>query len=260
MTFPPYSAPQGATAYPYGGGPVGPRPKVIDLSAERRKRLEKVSLGVQLVYWSIAILMISSLLVFIFALTPLSSLISIVQSIGMIGGLVLSLIGYIFCVSAHEETKAQPYIIAVLCIVGAGFLSQFSVIGLAALQAASDSEMRQGLRVVVLMGLVSTLLQIAQPIAFLLFLKQIALYVENKVAAKEAMTLIIFFAVLIPSILTILTVSSIIASLLPERAGLVTILIGAALCFVVAIATLARYMIFLQQFSASFEPRKTRAW
>lgn len=74
------------------------------------------------------------------------------------------------------------------------------------------------------------------------------------------MILVIFFAVLIPSILTNLIVAGIIAGLLPKLAALVVVIIGAALCFVVAIAILARYMIFLQPFSASFEKRKALAW
>lgn len=154
MTFPLLAHPQGAPEYPYAGGPIGPRPKVIDLAVERRKKLEKVSLEVQLVYWSIAVVMICAMVVVVFAFTPLDRFIPLVPVIGSISGLVLSLVEYIFCASAPQESIAQPYVIAVLCSVGLGFLTQFAAIGLAALEFRSGANPRQGMGVATLMGLV----------------------------------------------------------------------------------------------------------
>jgi hypothetical protein len=145
------------------------------------KSLKRVADGLNLVYWGIAIILLSFIgglvLLFVFATVwgELATIPAVLMGLGIIAGTITGLVGRIFCLDVPEATNARPLIYsAVGCDVIAMLITVVSWIPAVPEQIS---------RIPNLLSLVATLL-------FIIFMKRIANFIRQPQLAERAQSLV----------------------------------------------------------------------
>jgi hypothetical protein len=191
------------------------------------KALKRVADGLNLVYWGIAITLLSIIggMVLIFAFGAmggdLAAIPAVLMGLGIIAGVIIGLVGRIFCLDVPEETNARPMIYsAVVCDILAVLVSV--VVWIPGIPQAISS--------------VNNLLSLLATLLFVIFMKRIANFIQRPELADRAQSLVTFAVVLI--------VLAFGAAFLAMLVGPIAMLLG-LVAFVLAIVMFLRYVRLL---------------
>jgi len=181
------------------GGMMAPR-TTVPASGQKQSRkakrqgLAKVAKGLNLVYLGT----ITHILAGLVAIFPIPYLPMLCLLVGIVGVVIIT-VGRIFCLSIPQETGAKGLIIgAVACDVVVFGTSSCSMVFLTLLRFSAGLATSEGLsRMTALMGWIMVVGQIRSVVTigagllFMLFLRQLAIYLKERELADEAKTLLL---------------------------------------------------------------------
>ncbi|MGI9515559.1 MAG: hypothetical protein ACR2NP_00815 [Pirellulaceae bacterium] len=228
----------------------GPRPAAKRFAAD----FKSVNEGIQYVYMGTLIGILAGICMVIFrALMLLLPALACV--LGLIIGTLIALVGYFKCLGVPEQTGARPLITGTVVANLLTLIISFSV-GIVTLATPRGAD-PVGVQV---LEIISNLLGVVTISLFLLFIKKVAEYVDNKSAAHEAWTLMVFYLGVIGAGISFVFSMFLLGAILPGVLLIIYAITFALGLLGAMIVWLVKYLTFLNslEFRSSTRRKKSR--
>ena len=222
--------------------PVPARPKKVRVKVD----YTPVNRGIKLIFAGTVtsiLCAVATAIVFATGVVAIAALLLL----GVFIGVVLAMVGYVFCIWVPARTEARPLIIAATICNGLNIIVSLMRTLITAADSSAESPV---------LDFLSIGLGAATMILFLLFIRKVAEYVENYEAAHDAWSLLIFYISMAGIAIGFVISIFLVGPFLGSKALVIYLLVGALSVLIVAVIWMVYFLNFINSLEFRKRPRR----